>query len=370
MVQLKKVIALLSLYGKKAWQFVQTNSKRLWWAVLRTKNKAIWAMGIMAFLLFLNLFLTLFLWFTPATQSQQVIGTNNNKTQITSNEGIIGGTTYQVSHYDIPEKVDFAGEAVPLHDPQVFERLDRELISAVYLHSGTLLSYKRASRWFPQMEEIFKKYNVPEDFKYLVIVESHLSNAISISFATGYWQFMENTAREYGLEVNQEIDERYHPLKATEAAAKYFLQAYQKFKNWTCVAASYNMGMNGLEKQLQWQKSATFYDTDLNDETTRYIYKILAYKLLFGNPEKYGYAIPDRGRYKPIKFKEIVVNSPIPDLVAFAKAQGVTYKILKDYNPWIMSDKLTMLTPNKNYILLIPELYFNTQQSAAVKTSY
>ncbi len=262
---------------------------------------------------------------------------------------------YNVTHFPIPDSVNFAGEQVPLQSPDILERFEKEFVMAAYMHTSTILSYKRANRWFPEISSIFKRYNIPDDFKYIAIVESHLTNAISPAQAVGFWQFLEATGREYGLEISPEVDERYDPIKATEAAAKYFTDAYRKFGNWTCVAASYNMGMGGLTKEMNWQKVKNFYEANLNDETSRYVLKTVAYKTIFESPEQFGYQIPKESLYQSLKFKEIKVTAPIPSLVDFAIANGTNYYTLKTYNPWLRSDKLTMLQANKTYILLIPE---------------
>lgn len=265
---------------------------------------------------------------------------------------------YQVFHYDIPKKMDFSGEAVPLENLYVYELLDAEFSKYLYLHSKTSLSMKRANRWFPMIEPILKKNGIPDDFKYIAVVESSLTNAISPKKAKGFWQFLRGTGAELGLEINAEVDERYHPIKATEAACLYFKDAYRKFGNWTNAAASYNMGMRGLRNDLEAQNVSSFYDAFLNPETGKYIYATLAVKYIFSNPEKYGYTLDSAALYHPIDFKEIEVKESIPDLVSYAQNLGITYAILKTYNPWLLSNKLTIKGEGKTYTLLIPKVYF------------
>lgn len=266
----------------------------------------------------------------------------------------------QVFEYTLPESLDFAGEKVPLDQTLVRERLDEVLVATLYRHANTILRYKRAARWFPEIERILKKNKIPDDFKYLAVVESNLQNLVSVKGATGFWQFMPETAQEKGLEVSAQVDERYHPIKSTEAAAKYLLQAHRIFKNWTLVAASYNMGMRGLKNQLDQQKVDSFYELYLNAETAAYIYHILAIKCIFENPDQYGYPIEEKDRYQPINFKELTIQTSIPDLVAFAQEQKINYDILKVYNPWLRSKSLLITQNTKNYVILIPKNLHNS----------
>lgn len=261
----------------------------------------------------------------------------------------------QIFEYPVPEVIDFAGEKVPLKDPLIREKLDAALANNIFRHSKTLLSYKRANRWFPAMKGILKKNQVPEDFAYLSVIESNLLNLISVKGATGFWQFMPETGKQYGLEINEEVDERYHPLRSTEAACQYLKDAYRKFNNWTLVAASYNMGMNGLKNRLDKQQGTTFYDLNLYLETNNYIYEILAIKTIFEKPEVYGYRIAPHLLYAPLKTKSLPVSSSIPDLSAFAKSENISYHTLKELNPWLRSNSLTIKTPGKSYILQLPE---------------
>lgn len=252
-----------------------------------------------------------------------------------------------------PISIDFAGEAAPLQMADVRERLDRELLINANLDATTLLIIKRANRVFPIIEPILAKYGVPDDFKYLAVIESGLVNAVSPAGARGVWQFMPLTAKEKGMEVNDMVDERYHLEKSTEAACKYLLEAKAKFGNWTLAAASYNGGMTGVTKQIEMQQVESYYDLLLNDETSRYVFRILALKEIMKSPEKFGFIVDANEMYVNLPSKVITVDSSIPDLASFAKSQGINYKILKIHNPWLRDKKL--LNQNrKKYELQIP----------------
>lgn len=252
-----------------------------------------------------------------------------------------------------PVSVDFAGENTPLNISDVRERFDRELLVNANLHSSTILIIKRANRIFPIMEPILKKYGVPDDFKYLAVIESNLTNAVSPAGARGIWQFMPATARENGMEVTETVDERYHLEKATEAACKYLIQAKEKFGNWTLAAAAYNGGTAGVNKQIESQKVASYYDLLLNEETSRYVFRILALKEIMKTPANFGFNISSEELYNYIPTKKVEVDSSITNLASFAIGQGINYKILKIHNPWLRDTKL--LNPNKKkYEIEIP----------------
>jgi hypothetical protein len=277
--------------------------------------------------------------------------------------GIAGLFTYSTSKETVvkdkielvglPTEIDFAGEAAPLTIVDVRERLDREMIINTNLHSSTTLIFKRASRAFPVIEPILKKYGVPDDFKYLAVIESGLVNAVSPAGARGVWQFMPETAKEKGMEVNDFVDERYDLEKSTEAACRYLLEAKNKFGNWTLAAASYNGGMFGINRQLENQQVTDYYDVLLTEETSRYVFRILALKEIMQNPAKYGFDIPKDQLYYPIEIKKIEIDTPIANLSSFAKGMGINYKILKLHNPWLRDKKLDNKS-NKKYILEIP----------------
>lgn len=242
---------------------------------------------------------------------------------------------YKIISPPIPENLEFAREEVPLENFEVKERIDREFIVNTYYHSYTIISIKRANRYFPVIEPILKAHGIPDDFKYLSVIESGLSNAISPAGAVGFWQFMEAAGRKYGLEINDQVDQRYDLKKSTEAACLYLKDAYEQFGSWTMAAASYNMGTNGVVKQMIRQKTNNYYNLVLSDETSRYIARIIAMKAILQNPENYGFAIDKDELYQELPTYEIPVSSSINDLADFAIDKGVNYKILKMYNPWL-----------------------------------
>ena len=256
-------------------------------------------------------------------------------------------------HVLYPKQMNFAGEAVPYYINDVQERLDREMITNLNYHTNTTLVLKRANKVFPVIEPILKQYGVPDDFKYLAVIESSLVNAVSPAGARGVWQFMPETAKEKGMEVTDQVDERYHLEKSTVAACKYLLEAKNKFGNWTLAAASYNGGMGGISKRLQEQEVADFYDLLLTEETSRYVFRILALKEIMQNPSKYGFDMPKEVLYQSIPVKKIEVDSTINNLATFAKSQGINYKVLKIHNPWLRDKKLINKT-GKKYELEIP----------------
>lgn len=256
--------------------------------------------------------------------------------------------------YDLPEKISFAGEEVPLQLPDVMERLDRELQVNIYLQSSTLFLLKRANRWLPRITEILKENNIPEDFKYLPLIESGLLNDVSPKQAVGYWQIREPAGKELGLEITKEVDERYNPIRSTEAACKYLKTSYSKLGNWTLVAASYNRGVSGIRSDLEDQKVDNYYDAYLNTETSRYVFRILAIKEIFENPAKYGFKINEDHFYHPEPLRVIEVTENIPDLVAFSKNNGSNYKLLKRHNPWLRQNKLNV-KKGKTYQISLPE---------------
>ncbi len=267
-------------------------------------------------------------------------------------------TKYSPVGYSL--KMDFSGEEVPTFMADVQERLDKEMITNMNYHTNTTLVIKRANKVFPIIEPILAKYGVPDDFKYLAVIESSLVNAVSPAGARGIWQFMPATAKEKGMEVSDEVDERYHLEKSTEAACKYLLGAKEKFGSWTLAAASYNGGMNGISKKMEEQQVDNYYDLLLTEETSRYVFRILALKEIMSKSDKYGFSIPKEALYYTIPTKKIVVDSSITDLAKFAKTQGVNYKILKIHNPWLRDKKLTN-TSGKKYEIEIPTSGYNKQ---------
>lgn len=255
--------------------------------------------------------------------------------------------------FNLPKEMIFAGEKVPMELADVRERLDKELHINTYWHNNTIFLMKRANRWFPQMEPILKKHGIPDDFKYLPLIESGLMNDISPKDAVGFWQIVKSAGKENGLEITNDVDERYDPIKATEAACRYLKTAYNKFGNWTSVAASYNRGMGGIGRALENQQVDSYYDLYLNDETSRYVFRILACKEIVENPSRYGFKVDPRHLYEPEKLRYITVTQNIPDLIAFAKQNGTNYKLLKRHNPWLRDDKLTV-KKGKSYKIALP----------------
>ncbi len=261
---------------------------------------------------------------------------------------------YHVYAPPLPETLDFAGEPVPLEYFDVRESLDREILKLMYWHSEILLYIKRANRYFPVIEPILKKYGIPDDFKYMMVAESGMAPVVSPAGAAGYWQFMERIGKKYGLEINSEIDERYNLYKSTEAACRYIKDAYNHYGNWTLAAASFNVGQTTLDRAIRKQQQNSFYDLALNVQTARYIYRILALKVIMSNPRQYGFIIRQKELYKPVRVKFIEVNGPVDSWPQFAIDHGTNYKVLLLLNPWIRSSRLT--NPNgKTYQVAIPD---------------
>ncbi|MDD4109260.1 MAG: lytic transglycosylase domain-containing protein [Prolixibacteraceae bacterium] len=256
----------------------------------------------------------------------------------------------------IPDSVLFAGESVPVDRFDVRESLDRELLVNSYFHSQTLRLIKLAPRYFPVIEPILKEKGIPDDFKYLAVAESGLDpRAVSPAGAVGFWQFLRGTAGEFGLEVNREVDERYHIEKSTYAACDYLLNAYEKYGKWSVVAAAYNAGMNGVTRQMERQKSDSYYDLLFGQETSRYVFRLIALKLILEDPHKYNFDVPEEEKYPVIATKDIEINGPVVNFADFAAEQGINYKLLKDFNPWLRDNFLTN-SQRKRYIVKIPVL--------------
>ncbi|MEZ5069837.1 MAG: lytic transglycosylase domain-containing protein [Bacteroidales bacterium] len=269
-------------------------------------------------------------------------------------EGRTDAPVYAVQGVDLPERVTFAGERMPLDLYDVREALDREMLSNVYFHSQTIRLMKLANRYFPVIEPILKKNLVPDDFKYLVLAESGLTQAVSPANAVGFWQLMKGTAQDYGLEVNAEVDERYHIAKSTEVACRYLIESYRTYGNWTMTAASYNAGRRGVERQAERQKKENYYDLLLVEETSRYLYRVVSFKLIFEDPEAYGFHVNRADLYPEIPVDKIRVDGAVADFADFAAEHGTNYKILKSLNPWLRDTKLTN-TAGKSYEILVPK---------------
>lgn len=255
--------------------------------------------------------------------------------------------------FRLPDSITFAGERMPLENFDTRESLEREIITTAYRHSSTILIIKRAARYFPVIENILKEYNVPDDFKYLAVAESDLSNLISPAGATGFWQIMPETGKEERMEINTEVDERYNLERSTKFACEYFLRSFAKYGNWTIAAASYNGGRNGIDDQIEIQKEKNYYDLLLTEETARYIFRVVAYKLILTDPAGYGFVIGDDELYPEDRFHEVKVDTAVTNFSDFAKKFGTNYKMLKYLNPWLRKPFLTN-TNGKSYLIKIP----------------
>jgi hypothetical protein len=270
----------------------------------------------------------------------------------TENESVPQNTTTSMP---IPDVVEFCGEEIFLNRFDMHERFDREINSFAYFHSTMMLTLKRANRFFPVIEPILKKNNIPDDFKYLCVIESNLDiRALSPAGAAGLWQFMPATGKSYELEITSEIDERYHVEKATEAACKYLKDAYAKYRNWVNVAASYNAGMGRISSALEEQSVDSAFDLLLVSETSRYVFRIIAAKLVFENPLKYGFYLKKDDLYPFIPVQSVTINQSIENLAEFAKQYDLNYMLLKEFNPWLRDKKLTVRV-GKSYELAVPD---------------
>ncbi len=261
---------------------------------------------------------------------------------------------YNVYALPMPEHLEFAGEPVPMNDPDIRERFDRELLVNTYWQSNGLLLFKRANRYFPLIEPLLKKYGLPDDFKYLAVAESGLEYTSSPVGASGIWHFMKATGVEYGLEINDYVDERYNLEKATMVAAQYLKKSKDRFGSWTMAAASYNAGVGGMSKQIGRQKQTSYYDLLLNTETSRYVFRILALKEIMNNPKKYGFNFREKDLYTSIPTYIVKVDTPVEDWAEWVKPYGINYKILKIHNPWLR-DTYLKNSSGKEYFIEIPE---------------
>lgn len=254
---------------------------------------------------------------------------------------------------NLDKAFDFAGEAVPMDNFDARERLDRELTENSYRHGKNMLNLKKSKRYFPMIEKILAENGVPDDFKYVAVAESDLSNAVSPAGARGFWQFMRPTARDYGMEVSATVDERYHIEMATRAACKHILKLKKIMGSWTLAAAAYNVGQTRLKREINAQRADTFYDLNLNQETSRYLFRLLAFKEILQNPQDFGFNLDGKG-YQPLNdFAVVEVNKTIPNLGDFAQKYGTSYRMLKLYNPWLISTSLANKS-GKQYFIKIP----------------
>ena len=261
---------------------------------------------------------------------------------------------YKIVSPEIPDYLEFSGERIPTENFEIYERMDREFLANTYWHSATILAIKRANRWFPVIEPILKKNNIPDDFKYLSIAESNLENVVSPAGATGFWQFMEAAGEKYGLEINDLVDERYNVEKSTEAACKYLKDSYDMFGSWISAAASYNMGQENTTLQRERQKATNYFNLVLNSETSRFVARIVSLKYILQDPEKYGFDIKGEDLYKPLSYYETTLDSSVTNFPDYAKSYGINYFILKMYNPWLRDNYLKNKS-RKVYTIKLPK---------------
>ena len=262
-------------------------------------------------------------------------------------------SNYQIYPISIPKKVSFAGEEISLDDQDLFERMDRELLVNTYWQSNTILLIKRANKYFPKIEKILVDEGVPTDFKYLALIESGLENVTSPRGAKGFWQIMRTTGKEYGLEINSNVDERYNLYLSTKLACKYIKKAKDKFGSWTLAAAAYNRGINGVQNKINSQNQNAYENILFGEETKRYIFRIIALKNILESPESFGFYIEKEQMYKPTKYKEIKIDIPISSISDFSKKLGLTYKSFKIHNPWLLENHLNNKS-RKVYTISIP----------------
>ncbi|WP_366941134.1 lytic transglycosylase domain-containing protein, partial [uncultured Algibacter sp.] len=266
---------------------------------------------------------------------------------------------YNVYALQVPDNLNFAGEAMPLENPDILERMDRELLVNTYWQSNGLLMFKRAKKYFPIIEPILARNGVPDDFKYLAVIESGLTNAVSPAGARGVWQIMPATGRENGLEVNKNVDERYNLEKATEVACKYLLEAKEKLGSWTLAAAAYNAGNAGVSRRLKEQGVKEYYDLLLGEETGRYLFRIVALKEILSNPKKYGFNFRDKDLYTNVPTYRVEVDTAVTDFTQFAQRFGINYKLLKLHNPWLREPHLNNKSRKQYYVEIPKEGYYS-----------
>lgn len=293
------------------------------------------------------------LYFSVSILVAMICSCNNNQEIKSSQDDIIQSTSPVLFSIPIlPKEMVFCGEKIILEDEDVRERLEKEVLLNAYYHSATIGIMKRAHRYFPQIERILSKENIPTDFKYLACIESSLNQAVSPAGAQGFWQFMPFTAEEFDLEMSDEVDERLNIEKSTYAACGYLKHAQDTLKDWLLTAASYNRGIGGVRSDMRWQGTTHYFDTDMNSETARYTFRILAMKLIMENPNAYGFDIDHMEMYQPFQTKSIIVKESIPNIAQWAIEKGFNFKIVTKLNPWLKGNKLTI--KKKHYKLLLP----------------
>jgi hypothetical protein len=275
---------------------------------------------------------------------------NKEEVNITDPDNNNTAEHYEIRALKLPAKMFFAKEKAPLNDIDVYERIDRELLVNTYWQSNGLLMFKRTYKYFKSIESILEQNNIPDDFKYLALIESGLQNVTSPSGAKGFWQLMKPTAKEYGLEVNANVDERYHLEKATKVACNYLKKSKEKFGTWTLAAAAYNAGNRRISESLEKQKADNYYDLLLNEETARYVPRILAVKEILTHADKYGFSFTKEDLYNHEAFYEVKVDTAITDIARFAKNYGMSYKEFKRFNPWLRENHLNNKSRKEYFI--------------------
>ncbi len=261
--------------------------------------------------------------------------------------------SYNIQNFDLPNEVYFAGEIIPIELFITRESLERELIVNTYWHSSTLLNIKRANRWFPVIEPILAQYGVPDDFKYLSMIESNLTNAQSPAGAVGFWQFLKGTAKDYDLEISNDVDMRYHVEFSTAAACRYLLKSYESFGSWSLVAASFNAGNRRINDFRSDQKADSYFDLLMAEETERYLFRMVALKMIIENPEQYGFFLESSSLYPPLHFKLVEIRDDVDSWSDYARENNISYKLLKYFNPWLRSNKLKVKR-GKIYTIKMP----------------
>ena len=288
-----------------------------------------------------------------AVQQGAALDESTEESNPVKEEEIRVDPTYKISAIAIPEDLNFAGEAVPQEDPEIMERIDREFLVNTYWQSNALLLMKRAHKYFPIIEPILLKNGVPEDFKYLAVAESGLQNVVSPAGARGFWQIMKPTGREYGLEINDNVDERYHLEKATQVACDYLKKYKEKYGSWTLAAAAYNAGTGSIDRYMNIQQTDSYYDLLLGDETGRYVFRIMAIKEILKDPETYGFKIEEEDLYQNVPTFQVEVDTAVSSFAEFARNYGISYKILKRHNAWLREPHLNN-SSRKKYQISIP----------------